>query len=379
MKILIVSGFLGAGKTTFIKELIRRTGKSFVILENEYGTTDVDEQILSTQSDADVWDLTEGCICCTKSAELTSSVITIQSALDPEYLIVEPSGVGALSNVIANLSKICYDRITLLAPLTIVDAFQFAHDYKLYHDVYEDQIKATRTIVISKPDSPSSELRQDIIDVVEQVNPQATLIPTHYTCMNQSWWDSLLTTTYDGKSLETVAEATLDLETFTLSDCTVANPTEMLWIVEQALRGSFGEIQRAKGMLPAGSDWVRFDIVGSNGALTGFEEGEEPDHAECVWIGKAIDRIALLRALHVEHSERGDKTDASCAHDHDDACHCHCCDEEHHHHHHTHDGDHHHCHDDAHHHDHGEECCCEHESHHRINDEEPQYLTAQSA
>jgi len=300
MKVLIVSGFLGAGKTTFIKELIRRTGKSFVVLENEYGTTDVDEQILSTQSNADVWDLTEGCICCTKSAELNSSVLTIQSVLDPEYLIVEPSGVGALSNVIANLSKITYERITLLAPLTIVDAFQFDHDYKLYTDIYEDQLKATQTVLLSKPNKPSSALQQSIVDTVAKVNPQVTVIPSHYTEMRGGWWDSLLSTSYDGGSLETISEAQLDLETFTVPGGRVANPTEMLWIVEKALAGGFGAIQRAKGMLLAGSEWIRFDIVGTNGALTGFEKGEEPDHAECVWIGRALDRIALMHALHAE-------------------------------------------------------------------------------
>ncbi|MCR5667111.1 MAG: hypothetical protein K6G01_09800 [Eubacterium sp.] len=75
MKILIISGFLGAGKTTFIKELIKKTGEKFVVLENEYGQTDVDEQIIAKDALTDVWGLNEGCVCCTKSADLSILVI----------------------------------------------------------------------------------------------------------------------------------------------------------------------------------------------------------------------------------------------------------------------------------------------------------------
>ena len=136
MNVLIISGFLGAGKTTFIRELIKRTDGRLVILENEYGSADVDQQVIKAEDKADVWDLTEGCVCCTKSADFNASVLTIESTLEPELLVVEPSGVGALSNVIRNLRKIEYERIVLLRPLTIVDADHFAHDCKEFPDIY---------------------------------------------------------------------------------------------------------------------------------------------------------------------------------------------------------------------------------------------------
>lgn len=136
MKILIVSGFLGAGKTTFIKELTKRCKGDFVILENEYGNSAVDQQILQQQDNADVWNLTEGCVCCTKSADMNASIATIESTLEPEFLIVEPSGVGALSNIIRNLKKIEYDRIQLLRPITVLNAQNFIQNYEQYGDVY---------------------------------------------------------------------------------------------------------------------------------------------------------------------------------------------------------------------------------------------------
>lgn len=84
MKVLLISGFLGAGKTTFIKELIQRTGKNFVVLENEYGTVDLDSDELQTDS-VMVWELTEGCVCCTVKANFATSIMTIENTLRQNF------------------------------------------------------------------------------------------------------------------------------------------------------------------------------------------------------------------------------------------------------------------------------------------------------
>lgn len=93
MKILIVSGFLGAGKTTFIKRLSQNIGKKFVILENEYGAAGIDGLRLGKSQQElreNIWEMTEKCICCSGKKDFASSVLTIANAVDPEYLIVEP-------------------------------------------------------------------------------------------------------------------------------------------------------------------------------------------------------------------------------------------------------------------------------------------------
>ena len=94
MKILVVSGFLGAGKTTFIKEMAQKTKQDFVVMENEYGEVGIDKTILDEEKDINIWELTEGCICCSMKSDFASSILTIANTLDPEYLIVEPTGVG---------------------------------------------------------------------------------------------------------------------------------------------------------------------------------------------------------------------------------------------------------------------------------------------
>ena len=117
MKILVVSGFLGAGKTTFIRTLAERTKKDFAVMENEYGAVNVDGDLLEQTKDLNIWELTEGCICCSMQNDFATSIQTIANTVDPEYLIVEPTGVGMLSKIIENIQKIEYERITLLEPL----------------------------------------------------------------------------------------------------------------------------------------------------------------------------------------------------------------------------------------------------------------------
>ena len=100
MKVLIVSGFLGAGKTTFIRTLSNRLNKDFVILENEYASINIDKDIIKDDTGLNVWEFTEKCICCSGKADFAMNILTIANTISPEYLIVEPTGVGFLSNVI---------------------------------------------------------------------------------------------------------------------------------------------------------------------------------------------------------------------------------------------------------------------------------------
>ena len=124
MKILIISGFLGAGKTTFIKELIRRTGIRPVVLENEYGRNNIDaldlQQSQQNSGDLRVLEFMEGCVCCTMKDSFVNSVLTIFTGLTPDYLIVEPTGVGRLSNILENLRPLLHGGVSLLRPVVVL-------------------------------------------------------------------------------------------------------------------------------------------------------------------------------------------------------------------------------------------------------------------
>ena len=118
MKILVISGFLGAGKTTFIRELVRRNAGEIAVFENEYGSVGVDGAVLKNSAETgqvNIWEMAEGCICCSMKGDFTASVLTIANTVDPDYLVIEPTGVGMLSNVTESLKRIAYERIQISA------------------------------------------------------------------------------------------------------------------------------------------------------------------------------------------------------------------------------------------------------------------------
>ena len=135
MKILVVSGFLGAGKTTFIKTLSQKIDKKIAVLENDYAAVNNDEDILKNQTDLSVWEQTEKCICCTGKSDFAMDILTISNTLNPDFLIGEPTGVGYLSKVIANIQKIEYEQISLLSPVTVVDPSAFSNCLKNYGEL----------------------------------------------------------------------------------------------------------------------------------------------------------------------------------------------------------------------------------------------------
>ena len=152
MKILMVSGFLGAGKTTFIKELTAHLDKTlrFVILENDYGGTNLDSQFLSQKTGADIWELTEGCACCTMKQSFVTTLLTIESSLSPDLLIVEPSGVAKLGDLIGNVKKLNYDRFEILSPIVIFSPLNYSEYLRDYKEIYEEQIKKAGQILFFK-------------------------------------------------------------------------------------------------------------------------------------------------------------------------------------------------------------------------------------
>ena len=264
MKILVVSGFLGAGKTTFIRTLAERTKKDFAVMENEYEAVNVDGDLLEQTKDLNIWELTEGCICCSMQKDFATSILTIANTVDPEYLIVEPTGVGMLSKIIENIQKIEYERITLLEPLTILDG-----------TMYDRCMSEFSEICVS-----------------------------HYTEQGDDWWDSLLTSYLD-KEIPMKEERELDLENIGLTEVSLQSEQELILFLQGVVAGVFGDICRAKGYLPVGNGWLRFDMTDRTYSVTGIDTMPE---AKAIFIGRQLKRNwlreVLQKELYVEVSKR---------------------------------------------------------------------------
>lgn len=151
MKVLIVSGFLGAGKTSFIRHMTDTLlDVDFVIFENEIGETDIDVKVLQEgERSLNVYEMTENCVCCTGKADFLTNLMTILSALDPEVLIVEPTGAARLSILMAAIEGLFYDAIDLLPPITIVDATTFFMEKDRFSDLRLEQIRHASVLILS--------------------------------------------------------------------------------------------------------------------------------------------------------------------------------------------------------------------------------------
>ena len=364
MKILVVSGFLGAGKTTFIQELVRRTGRDFAIYENEYGQADIDARRLRQDSDLKVWESTENCICCSGKQDFATSVLTISNTIDPEYLIVEPTGVAKLQSILDNVNQVAWERISLLAPVTVVDAVSWQNQRTDFPEIFDNQLSAAASVVISKLAPGSEDAAEPIKQLAAEMNPQAEVIAeSSYADIPDEWWNGLLTRALDGSVLKDPAsekDEEPDLETMALTHAELPSPTHLIWLLDAASAGVFGKLARAKGTLPCGNQWVKFDLVERAWAITGDEPQEE---SRCVFIGRDLLRHGLrevfVPAFWHEQSDLADEHDHShcdhehghCVHEHCDHEHGHCvhehCDHEHDHEGHEHDHE-------GHEHDHGE-------------------------
>ena len=296
MKILIISGFLGAGKTTFIQELVKRTHKEIAVLENEYGALGLDKSILENglrAEDVNIWELTEGCICCSTKGDFAASVLTIANAVDPAFLVVEPTGVGMLSNIIRNLRQIEYERIRLLAPVTIVDGNSFGRYMEEYPELYKDQIQTASTILISKMEQADGSERRILKAKLQTLNPKAEIVENHYTMMPDSWWNRLLEKGFGKEILDEKAMDTLP-DTFSLSRVYMDSVEKLLILLENLIRGVYGDIVRAKGCVQINGQTVRFDVADGRYSVIGAKSEMA---SKAVFIGHMIYRQELRKEL----------------------------------------------------------------------------------
>ncbi|WP_099204160.1 CobW family GTP-binding protein [Scatolibacter rhodanostii] len=303
MKILVVSGFLGAGKTTFIKMLTQKTGKKFIVLENDYAQADIDSALLRASTDLNIYELTEGCVCCSMKQDFASSILTISNTLDPEYLVVEPTGVAKLSNIINNIRRIQYEQIILLKPVTMLDGKTFTEGIHTYGDIFTDQLVAADKIIVTKMEQSYAEELQKLEENVRYYNTDAKMLMSHYSEQPTEWWNSLFSDYLDedfAPTPESETEEKTDVETLSLTSPSLASPIQLIKILEGVVSGVFGSVIRAKGFLTCGQTWLSFDVVDKLYSITGIEPTDE-QQARCVFIGKDINHKWLHELLQPSH------------------------------------------------------------------------------
>lgn len=289
MKILIVSGFLGAGKTTFIKELIRRTQKSIVVMENEFGGVSLDRDAVSA-SGTEVLEFMEGCVCCTMKDSFVNSVLTVSATLDPAYLVIEPTGTAELGALLRALRRVCYGGIELVAPLVIVSPAGFAGGS--ISGIYVDQLQNAATVVLSKTEHCAPDEIDALRRAIAAINPTAGIVTEPYTKMPDAWWDGLFGTKQTQNPRLAARPRAETPDEYTVKGVGFGSVGALVTLLWGALHGYYGEILRAKGTVLVGGEPVRFDLAEGSYSIIGADVPAAGQ--ECVFIGNNLARDKLL-------------------------------------------------------------------------------------
>ena len=180
-KIDIVSGFLGAGKTTLIKKLLAEafSGEKLVLIENEFGEISIDGGFLK-ESGVQISEMSSGCICCSLVGDFGKALVDVQKQFDPDRILIEPSGVGKLSDVILAVENTVKDvpEMKLNSFVTVADASKVKVYMKNFGEFYNNQIETAGTIILSRTQKVSPEKLQAAAALLREKNPDAAIITT---------------------------------------------------------------------------------------------------------------------------------------------------------------------------------------------------------
>ena len=179
-KIDIISGFLGAGKTTFIKKLLEEAiaGEQVVLIENEFGEIGIDGGFLK-DSGIEIREMNSGCICCSLVGDFGTSLAEVLTKYHPDRVIIEPSGVGKLSDVMKAVRDVAAEiEVTLNSAVTIVDAAKCKMYMKNFGEFFNNQIENAGTIVMSRTDVVAVDKVQKAVELLREHNAKAAIITT---------------------------------------------------------------------------------------------------------------------------------------------------------------------------------------------------------
>ncbi len=179
-KIDIISGFLGAGKTTFIKKLLQEaiSGEQVVLIENEFGEIGIDGGFLK-DAGIEIREMNSGCICCSLVGDFGKSLAEVLTKYSPDRIIIEPSGVGKLSDVIKAVVDVSADMdVQLNSAVTIVDAAKCKMYMKNFGEFFNNQIEHAGTIVLSRTDITDAAKIQKDVEMIREKNEKAVIITT---------------------------------------------------------------------------------------------------------------------------------------------------------------------------------------------------------
>jgi G3E family GTPase len=297
----VVVGFLGAGKTTFLRRMLATADPNVrtVVLVNDFGAVGVDSSLLNGRG-ADVVELPNGCICCSLRNDLAAQIRDVVARFAPERLLIEPSGVAEVGALLRVLHRPdLADAVKSVRVYTLIDAGAFLREYARLPHYFEAQTNIAPLLIVNKTDLATPAELQTIEQTLRALNPQARIVPATYGVVEKDVLAGDATTAprhVHAEDQEHEHETALGLDTWSGPLPGVYDEGALRELLQAAEQGAFGELLRVKGIAQVRRGWVHFDLAGGQTSMAAFapRDGEQP---RVMAIGSAIAAERLAEAL----------------------------------------------------------------------------------
>ena len=319
-KVDIISGFLGAGKTTFIKQLIEQvfTGEKLVLIENEFGEIGIDGGFLK-DAGIEITEMNSGCICCTLVGDFSKALQKVLEDYRPDRVLIEPSGVGKLSDIVKAIEKVKKNaEIEIGGKITVVDGKNAKLYLKNFGEFFADQVKHASTIVVSRTQMMTNEKVEECVRMLRDENGDAAIITTPWERLGK---EAICRALEHGAEIEELLHHHHDHHHDHGEDCCGhghhghhhADEIFMSWGKETAHKYTdeeldfllkalsetegYGTILRSKGIIPMDDGtWKQFDLVPEEYEV---REGQADYTGRVCVIGTDLKEEELMRLFHI--------------------------------------------------------------------------------
>jgi putative photosynthetic complex assembly protein 2 len=345
----VVAGFLGAGKTTYMRRLLAgpaQPGKT-VVLVNDFAAVGVDGALLSGQG-ADVVELPNGCICCSLKTDLTKQLQDVVGKFTPDRVLIEPSGVADLASLLRVLNGPSLSAlVTGIDVTTVLDAGAFLGDFGRMEGHLQAQIIPAQTVIVNKADLVSPAMQRLVADTVRSLAPFATILPARFGITGEAIMPVPASARTALPALHLVHDSghghgdshghdhdhvdgqehdhghdhahghshdmdqsaagtdhgtepqhdALGLASWSATLTGRCDADELLTVLEAVVQGAYGQVERMKGVTRVGAGWIRFDVAGGRSSMAAFAPSGAEESARVVAIGRHVDKEGLRAAF----------------------------------------------------------------------------------
>ncbi|EKO1911436.1 GTP-binding protein [Clostridium botulinum] len=280
IKVNLISGFLGAGKTTLIKKILGNVKEEkVIIIENEFGEVAIDGDLIKKEG-FDVFELRSGCICCMMKQDFEDSLQKVIEEYKPDRIIIEPTGISSLSQLLDILEKDNFkDRININSVITVVDGTSYLEEKDAFGEFYMDQVKNAKTLMVSKTQIVDKSTLKEVKESLREFNEKARIITLPFEEFNKEYilnfLDRDLLKDMEREPVEVVISTEDGFESLGVKTNKIFETKEINAIISKLFTGEYGNVIRIKGFLKGKEEIIQINCTKKVHDIETVKGGEE--------------------------------------------------------------------------------------------------------